>query len=545
MKKAVREEAKSKGAKGKVGRKSGRNMDASGSKSKKQTSRQLLKAAADKKRREEEDKEEEGGLDFGEDSDEDEDEDFGEERTPGKSPWGKKSEAMNSDDDVLVARAYDDPPMGFDELQSSQLVLKRDTLKKWVHEPYFMKALGNSSQGGKGGCFVKLNIGKKDGVTYYRLCEVVSVREVEKVYAFPLGKGEFEVTKTNLRLELAFGENVSVFAMDKVTNEVVTVDDFLKWTEAMKTGRKTIPTGKECRKRSKALKKLVTSHYYTPEEIEATIALKRKYAPNRILNIALEMDKITNEILKHETIVREAEATVKRLQDEHPDVKITASDLENAADASVDGDESEAAQVARKEIVGAKIEIERSTQRLVDLRKEESNAKFQGEARVKAKGANAKVSGMDKVNQRNYQDNKSRDYNAFVALDLKEQEAKVRGAVYNPFARLPNKPKNLWDVGQEEDLFGVEKERPKAAVKVAAQVETMERPISPDLTAEGGIAHQFNMSEDDIARARAAAEEKARVARSAKEEEIAKAQGSRERKGISFGDYLKRKGKVQ
>ncbi|GMI36832.1 hypothetical protein TeGR_g1734, partial [Tetraparma gracilis] len=122
-----------------------------------------------------------------------------------------------------------------------------------------------------------------------------------------------------------------------------------------------------------------------------------------------------------------------------------------------------------------------------------------------------------------------------------EENAKT----YNPFARLPNKPKILWDVGIEED----DKKGPSGATaavaaaeaeakRIAEEAAAAQRPISPDNAGalEGG-GHQFDLTKDEIEQ-----ERKKREADAQRKKEAALAGGGdRQRKGLSFSEYLKKK----
>ncbi|GMI27285.1 hypothetical protein TeGR_g785, partial [Tetraparma gracilis] len=150
------------------GRSSGRDKDVSGKKTKTKQAREDLLRKKRLAAAESED-------DYGSDEDEDDgDEEYGADADaqPTAKPWETGSSSRAT---AASAADKEQPEVTFEQMKESQIVLRRDTLKNWVHEPYFKDAVV--------GAFVKLNIGKKEGRVYHRLCEVVAVDSANsKVY---------------------------------------------------------------------------------------------------------------------------------------------------------------------------------------------------------------------------------------------------------------------------------------------------------------------------------------------------------------------------
>lgn len=87
----------------------------------------------------------------------------------------------------------------------NKIRLSRHKLEKWVHSPFFKRAVI--------GCFVRIGIGMNHGRSVYRIAEIVDVCETGKVYQ--LGH-----TRTNKGLRLRHGAQERVFRLEFVSNQV-------------------------------------------------------------------------------------------------------------------------------------------------------------------------------------------------------------------------------------------------------------------------------------------------------------------------------------
>ena len=404
------------------------------------------------------------------------------------------------------------------------------------------------------GCFVKLNIGTPPGEskTYYRLCQVVGVEDTEKVYSFPMDtRKQGRQVKTTLKLKLKFGVQESLFSMGKVTNEAFVQQDFTLWQKNMKDNRLDLLSGRACLKLSRSKAKLL-KHSYTHEDVAAQIATRKKLAPGRVVNIALEIDRVKDAILREETEGEEKRGVIERVKEANPNLVIT--DADTNADNLPDEDEEPLLAAARKETVDAMRALENAETRLSALRGELANVERQDAQRLRAKATNKKVSGMEKVNDRNKMENKSSDFNSYKEQLQAEEDKKRKGETYNPYARRPNKPKVLWDVGMGDGDVKENVGAPKAADKEdkesaqpsAASAAASVAPSVASPPAAGGSvdAHQFNLDSADIALERAHRSLAVTAAKKAQADAALEAQGGaavRERQGMSFKDYMAKK----
>ena len=145
----------------------------------------------------------------------------------------------------------------FEEFAAAKVILRRNKLAHWVHEPFFAAAVT--------GCYVRYGIGP-DPITKkacYRMCKIVEVEKVRRavrvfeeskkwsrwlcravstpLLTFPLPSSQSasayliphslhsKQIKTNLRLVLEFGSDRKSFKIAGVSNDPVEMQDFAVW----------------------------------------------------------------------------------------------------------------------------------------------------------------------------------------------------------------------------------------------------------------------------------------------------------------------------
>ena len=89
--------------------------------------------------------------------------------------------------------------------QLGRIRLSRNKLEKWVHAPFFKRAVV--------GCFVRIGIGLHNSRSVYRIAEVIDVCETGKVY-------QLGPSRTNKGLRLRHGAQERVFRLEFVSNQV-------------------------------------------------------------------------------------------------------------------------------------------------------------------------------------------------------------------------------------------------------------------------------------------------------------------------------------
>lgn len=180
--------------------------------------------------------------------------------------------------------------------------------------------------------------------------------------------------------------------------------------------------------------KLVNTYTYTREDIEKSIAAKKK---RKVGNIGAETTRAAIAVQAAQEDVKDAEATLddaRRAHLEAGEDDMGVDQLESAVTLA-----TEALEDAKSRLQEQKLEQERI------LTAEQIRKK-------RIKGAE-KIQEWNKVNERAMEKNKMADYEAYKQQrEQEKKEAAAQGAPkFNPYARRKVKPKILWEVGQKAD----------------------------------------------------------------------------------------------
>lgn len=146
----------------------------------------------------------------------------------------------------------------------SKIRLSRFRMEKWVHMPFFAETLI--------GCFARVGIGAHDGRMVYRVCEIIGVQEMPKVYA--LGSA-----KTNKGLKMRHGLQERLFRMEYVSNSALSESEFSKWLKEMDKHGLPLPTLSAVAKKIKQLEE-AKNFALNDDDIEKMIQEKQKFRKN-------------------------------------------------------------------------------------------------------------------------------------------------------------------------------------------------------------------------------------------------------------------------
>ena len=453
-----------------------RNKDASGSKGKKAAALKSLreersiakqKAAAD---------ESDSDLDYG--VSDDSESDYEDEGGAVNKPWLQKkqttttrktrlqrdvsseSESDDDDDGMMMDEDEDGNKRSGGRLSQQQsatfveadvadyvkVTIPRRRLSRWCHEPFFEDAVTNM--------YVKLAVGKDSQKlkSCYRPCQIVGVETRPAEYTFPPEKNsDKKPVSTNKVLRLKFGNSIRAFRMALISDSKPQEDDVKALISHLRDNRlnNEILSKKRAIKLRKLQDKLVNNYTYTREDIEKSIAAKKK---RKVGNIGAEKTRAAIAVQAAQEDVNDAEAKLdeaKRALLEADEDDMGVEQLESAVTLA-----TEALEDAKSTLEEKKLEQERI------LTAEEICKK-------RIKGAD-KIQDWNKVNGRAMEKNKMADYEAYKQQrEQEKKEAAAQGAPkFNPYARRKVKPKILWEVGQKTDED--DKDKASAAADAAA-----------------------------------------------------------------------------
>ncbi|XP_067129941.1 RNA polymerase-associated protein RTF1 homolog [Centruroides vittatus] len=146
----------------------------------------------------------------------------------------------------------------------SKIRLSRHKLERWVHAPFFERAVI--------GCFVRIGIGTNNGKPVYRIAEIVGVVETAKIY-------QLGMTRTNKGLRLKHGNQERVFRLEFVSNQDFTDKEFFKWKETMVMERLPLPTSEEVSKKVKDIQDAI-NYEYKEDDVETIVKEKGRFKKN-------------------------------------------------------------------------------------------------------------------------------------------------------------------------------------------------------------------------------------------------------------------------
>ena len=200
--------------------------------------------------------------------------------------------------------------------------------------------------------------------------------------------------------------------------------------------------------------KLVNTYTYTREDIEKSVAAKKK---RKVGNIGAETTRAAIAVQAAQEDVKDAEARLDEARRAHLEAgedDTGVDQLESAVTLA-----TEALDDAKSRLEEKKLEQERI------LTAEQIRKK-------RIKGAE-KIQEWNRVNERAMEKNKMADYEAYKQQrEQEKREAAAQGQggapKFNPYARRKVKPKILWEVGQKADEDDTSKDKAQAEDTAAA-----------------------------------------------------------------------------
>ncbi len=287
----------------------------------------------------------------------------------------------------------------------------RQSLEKWVNEPYFSEAVKDT--------FIKICVGNWEGKPVYRLSQVEGVSKYKRMYK--LGN-----TYTDKALQLKFGCNVKQFRMDLVSNNTVSQREFDKWLTACIKGHVEVPGPKAIERKKEQVIQLTRFRKYTPEEVQSMVKQSQKNARGNPGNITSKIMKLEVELGCLRNRLVEEKKAVQSARDDPPDESYD------------NGLERLETQVHQTE--GEIQSLEDNIQKL----------KAMDVARSENYAARTKASKISALNKRNTMANMDADLELSRQRNLNKSVGKKEGIAADPFARRACRPKVLWAVKSKD-----------------------------------------------------------------------------------------------
>jgi len=344
---------------------------------------------------------------------------------------------------------------------------------------------------------------------------------------------------TNLRLKVVFGNSENSTRITPISNQVPEESDLFQLMEELKSKRldAEIPTAKGCQRHMRKVKKMLKGYVRTDGEIAREVQLKKDLNQTSVKNLALDINIAKVAVTEaREKSVRSNQVLVKLL-DSHPDKEFVPSSEAMDTYDEEDEEPDDPIEAGERSIVKAAKEDREAKLMFREAEKGLSKLKTMNELRLKEHAKAHKVGAWQKINDKARGNNKEADYNTFKEMRKKKEEKKGKETAYNPFARRPNKPKILWAVteGDKSKKIGGDGEEKEGEEKDGGAEEVEEKRMSQGSNA--ALTYVYDQEAID----REAAE-KIRVAKE-KKKQMVKGGEKKERNGLSFADYLKKKKK--
>eukprot|EP00250_Pteridium_aquilinum_P027592 c3527_g1_i1 orf=195-2099(+) len=179
------------------------------------------------------------------------------------------------------------------------VTIRRSKLAKWFLEPFFEEIIV--------GCFVRVGVGMKDGVSCYRLCQVknVDARDPNKQY-------KFENRMTHKWLNLVWGDSEGRWQMAIISDQPPTQAEFEQWEKEVKKShsRMSKPSLIDITEKREAIAKLST-FVYSADCVKKMLH-EKKMSSSRPSNVAAEKDRLLKELAIAES--KDNQADIERIQ---------------------------------------------------------------------------------------------------------------------------------------------------------------------------------------------------------------------------------------
>ena len=242
----------------------------------------------------------------------DDDESVGKKRIRSKSSGSSGSQASSasgsesgsesdsgsgSSSDSESAAASKLPITTKEELNKAKL--SRFKIEKWCHAPFFKQVAC--------GCFVRIGIGLNQGISIYRVAQIVDVVETAKVY-------QLGTTKTNKGFKLKHGGEERTYRLEFVSNQPFTDDEFKRWKDALNKADMNPPSIREIENKHKELQSYV-NYRFKDEDIDVIVKEKKRFIK--------DTDKIAEKKIECEAMVETKMCNNKKMKCDYDSCSFT------------------------------------------------------------------------------------------------------------------------------------------------------------------------------------------------------------------------------
>ena len=193
----------------------------------------------------------------------------------GRGAGGAGRHRQDSDEDDVSDEEDDEEDGGGDRVPASEvnirkIVLRRETLERWISEPFFADCAP--------GCFVRIGTGVgSSGQNKYRLAEIAEVVEGKHGH-YTLGSYEYVPRSgkvTNRWVILRFGAAERAFRITEISNSEVQPNEFLEWQQQMAKDGRRGPLLRDVAAAEEQMKR-AENYRYTSEDVNKMIQEKNQ-----------------------------------------------------------------------------------------------------------------------------------------------------------------------------------------------------------------------------------------------------------------------------
>lgn len=184
------------------------------------------------------------------------------DRADTQAPGAADSSVTGEEEDGESAQRWDSGGGPAPLVDIESLRLKRQTLEKWLLEPFFTRVVR--------GCVVRIGL-QCDGLTLYRCAEVTGVKEFEE-HPYLLGQ-----RRTCKRLQLEFGESRMWYPMSSVSNQPFEELELRSWQQLLEVVGRPMISANQLRGKTEELYQ-ASHHQYSEADVTRRIEEERKAA---------------------------------------------------------------------------------------------------------------------------------------------------------------------------------------------------------------------------------------------------------------------------
>jgi len=232
-------------------------------------------------------------------------------RYPSKRP-STSSSSSSSDSDERQEKGHRSKKTLFvtTKEQLRRIRLSRHKLEKWVHTPFFKRAVV--------GCFVRIGIGMHNSKSVYRIAEIIDVCETGKVY-------QLGPTRTNKGLRLRHGAQERVFRLEFVSNQDFTDSEFKKWSDDCVAQGASPPTIEDIEKKLNDIKD-ASNFQFKEEDVTKMLEEKHRFRKTPF-NYAMRKTQLMKE--RDISLAKGEEEETERITKELAELEERADKLSN------------------------------------------------------------------------------------------------------------------------------------------------------------------------------------------------------------------------